>query len=76
MKIKINPYSEINQCPTCGELFKSLTAFDDHRTGKFGVNRRCLDKHEILSRGMCQNRDNLWVTREMTQQDKARTKAV
>ena len=27
-----------NQCPGCSEYFNSLTAFDAHRVGEFGLN--------------------------------------
>lgn len=40
-----------NQCPTCGLLFRSLGAFEDHRIGNFGVDRRCLTGEELMSSG-------------------------
>lgn len=49
-----------NQCPTCGELFTRLSVFDKHRTGKFGVNRRCLTRAEMEAEGMFRGPDNFW----------------
>ncbi len=47
-----------NQCPACGELFRSNAAFDKHRVGKFGVNRRCATASEMEASGMV--RRGLW----------------
>lgn len=51
-----------NQCPTCGLHFKSTAAFDKHRIGKFGVDRRCRTQAEMLSAGMAQRADGFWVS--------------
>lgn len=51
-----------NECPTCLELFNSNAAFDKHRTGTYGVDRRCLTVEEMTERGMCKNAGGWWVT--------------
>ena len=60
MKAKVN--GDRNQCAGCGELFNSTAAFDKHRTGEFGKNRRCMTVHEMLSKKMAKNAANYWVT--------------
>jgi hypothetical protein len=50
-----------NQCQGCKEFFNSTTAFDKHRTGQHGVDRRCLDEPEMLSKGMAKNSAGFWV---------------
>lgn len=51
-----------NQCPCCSEFFKSNAAFDKHRTGKFGVSRRCMTAAEMEAKGMVRRDDGFWVT--------------
>jgi hypothetical protein len=51
-----------NQCPGCRALFNSNAAFDKHRTGQFGVDRRCRTETEMLDAGMAQRADGFWVT--------------
>ena len=62
-KIKIKEYSEVNQCPTCGEVFESVYAFDYHRTGEFNKDRRCRTIEEMLQKGMIKNRFDRWVSK-------------
>jgi hypothetical protein len=33
--------SSRNQCRGCGQYFNSNSAFEAHRTGKYGEDRRC-----------------------------------
>jgi hypothetical protein len=54
-----------NQCPTCSRYFNSITAFDAHRTGIFGEDRRCLTVHEMQSHGMALNSAGFWVASNM-----------
>jgi hypothetical protein len=54
-----------NQCPSCGELFNSTYAFDKHRTGSFGVDRRCMTAHEMKACGMSKNSDLFWISQKM-----------
>lgn len=62
-----------NVCPGCGERFRSLRAFDAHRTGEYGragpngtylpATRRCKTPEEMLAHGMQRNRRGLWITK-------------
>jgi uncharacterized C2H2 Zn-finger protein len=49
-----------NQCPGCGAYFNSSRAFEKHRTGQHGVNRRCLRAEEMTERGMVLGADGFW----------------
>jgi hypothetical protein len=51
-----------NQCPSCGEVFRSLFSFDAHRTGDHGVDRRCQSTEEMSVAGMLKSQ-GMWVTR-------------
>ena len=46
----------------CGEYFNSTYAFDKHRTGKHGVDRRCLSPPEMLAKGMHQKPNGYWIS--------------
>lgn len=54
--------SQRNQCQGCKQYFNSNKAFDKHRTGKHGVNRRCLTPEEMTAKGMLVNKDGFWIT--------------
>lgn len=54
-----------NQCSGCGAFFNSNTAFDKHRTGKYGVNRRCRTPEEMQKLGMFINIYGYWVSEPM-----------
>ena len=54
-----------NQCQGCKEYFNSTFAFDKHRTGQHGVDRRCLTTEEMLRKGMVLRDDGFWVGAEM-----------
>lgn len=49
-----------NQCGGCGQYFNSNWAFDRHRTGKFGVDRRCKTPEEMQADGLRLNKDGFW----------------
>lgn len=49
-----------NQCTGCGLLFNSSHAFDKHRHGAHGVDRRCMTEPEMLAKGMVRGADNFW----------------
>jgi len=53
-----------NQCPSCGEYFNSNVAFEKHRIGDFGTNRRYATTQEMLSfkTPMAVNSAGFWVT--------------
>ncbi len=50
-----------NECPSCGLLFNSTHAFDKHRTGRIGVDRRCMTMEEMQAAGMARRADGFWV---------------
>jgi hypothetical protein len=54
-----------NQCGGCGEFFNSTFAFDKHRTGEFGKDRRCLAADEMRARGMSTNAAGFWISSAM-----------
>jgi hypothetical protein len=51
-----------NQCQACKQYFNSTTAFDAHRTGDHGVNRRCRTPAEMEKIGMLLNDAGFWIT--------------
>lgn len=56
-----------NQCPTCGEYFKSVFAFVKHRVGGYEPNtRRCLTEEQMRERGMDKNARGFWVSARNT----------
>ncbi len=56
-----------NQCGGCKQYFNSNAAFDKHRTGVFGVDRRCLNDDEMLGKKMEKNVAGFWTTGLMDQ---------
>lgn len=50
-------------CRGCGLYFNSEGAFNAHRTGKFGVDRRCMTEAEMRAAGMVVNAGGWWVER-------------
>lgn len=59
-----------NQCPGCSVYFNSTRAFEKHRVGSHGVDRRCLTPTEMLQRGMAQNAAGFWVGSPMSDEFK------
>ena len=55
-----------NQCPTCREYFNSNGAFDKHRTGSHGVDRRCRTPEEMQVKGMSLRKDGFWIADSMS----------
>ena len=51
-----------NQCPSCGEYFNSTYAFDKHRVGQHGIDRRCLKIEQMLFIGMDKNSAGYWIS--------------
>jgi len=49
------------QCDKCGEYFNSVAAFDKHRIGEHGVDRRCRTTEEMLKDKMALS-NGWWVT--------------
>ena len=56
-----------NQCQGCKEFFNSNGAFDKHRTGKHGVDRRCRTIEEMTGIGMSLNKDCSWIGEKMSE---------
>ena len=54
-----------NQCPSCNQYFNSNSAFDRHRIGVQGVNRRCKTSEEMLSQGMVLLNSGFWGREKM-----------
>lgn len=50
------------RCSACGEFFNSAHAFDAHRVGRFGLDRRCLAPAGMCERGMSTNEAGFWIT--------------
>uniref|UniRef100_A0A6M3LU68 Uncharacterized protein n=1 Tax=viral metagenome TaxID=1070528 RepID=A0A6M3LU68_9ZZZZ len=55
------------ECTACGEIFKSETGFDKHRTGKYTIpsTRKCLTKRQMINKGMIK-KEGYWITSEYT----------
>ena len=53
--------SSRNQCGGCKKYFNSNSAFTKHRTGKHGIDRRCMTDEEMIGRGMFINNAGWWV---------------
>ena len=51
-----------NQCGGCRQYFNSNYAFERHRVGKHGEDRRCLTPEEILEKGWTKNPAGFWMT--------------
>lgn len=51
-----------NQCQGCKEYFNSNGAFEKHRTGQYGVDRRCRTPEELLALGCSVNAKGFWIT--------------
>lgn len=63
-----------NQCGRCREYFNSNSAFELHRTGEHGVNRRCMTVEEMRGRGMDVNAAGFWVTEPFDKTRRFKTK--
>lgn len=50
------------KCPSCGEFFNSIAAFDKHRAGTHVEGKTCLDAEGMKAIGMDTNNDGYWVT--------------
>lgn len=59
-----------NQCQACKQYFNSNTAFDFHRIGEHGVDRRCMTVDEMLGRGMEKNKAGYWIKEKFSREFK------
>lgn len=48
------------KCSACGLLFNSTNAFDNHRRGSYGVDRRCLSPAELTAKRCAPNEAGFW----------------
>lgn len=44
-----------------GKYFNSTGAFDKHRTGAYGIDRRCMATEEMTAAGMATNAGGYWI---------------
>lgn len=63
----MNLTGQRNQCPGCGKYFNSNLAFDKHRTGSHGIDRRCKTDEEMINAGMAVNAAGFWIGSQMPQ---------
>jgi hypothetical protein len=61
MRLEMKLGSSRNQCGACREYFNSNRMFEKHRTGVFGVDRRCLNEQEMLDKKMLKNPAGFWI---------------
>lgn len=61
----MNLAGDRNQCQGCKEFFNSTFAFEKHRTGDFGKDRRCMTVGEMGDKGMSKNAAGFWVSAAM-----------
>jgi len=50
------------QCTECKHFFKSTFAFDKHRAGTHGADRRCMSEDEMRAKGMDRNQAGYWIS--------------
>jgi hypothetical protein len=58
-------HGDRNQCQGCKEYFNSSFAFDKHRAGEHGKDRRCLTVDEMRAKGMDKNAAGFWISSAM-----------
>jgi hypothetical protein len=60
-KVELNVGSMVNQCPSCGEKFHSISSFDSHRYGPYeNKGRKCLTSTEMSTAGLHLNSVGNW----------------
>ena len=62
-----------NQCQGCKEYFNSTGAFEKHRTGQYGVDRRCRTPEEMIAKGFSLNAAGYWIASKMPDHMKKRS---
>jgi hypothetical protein len=75
-KLALRQSNDNNLCPGCGERFRSVRAFDMHRTGSYGARgpdggyvpaqRRCKTPDEMQADGMQRNARGLWISKGLS----------
>lgn len=56
-----------NQCQGCKSYFNSTFAFDKHRRGEHGLDRKCLSIDDMRGKGMSTNAAGFWITSTMSE---------
>jgi hypothetical protein len=64
-------HGDRNQCPSCGEFFKSTHAFELHCVGRIPA-RHCLTVDEMKAKGMEKNTADFWTSRLMKPDERKR----
>ena len=49
------------ECMGCGALFLGVPAFDAHRIGRHGRDRRCATTADMLGAGLAQDERGVWL---------------
>lgn len=49
------------ECVGCESLFLGVPAFDSHRVGRHGIDRRCATPDEMRAAGLGQDDRGVWV---------------
>ena len=49
------------ECIGCGALLLGVPAFDAHRTGRHGIDRRCATPAEMVKAGLAQDGRGVWI---------------
>lgn len=52
------------ECGACHQRFNSVSAFDLHRAGAYGVDRHCREPGEMIALGMSLNAQGFWIERK------------
>jgi hypothetical protein len=50
------------RCMACGLYFNSTFAFDGHRIGRIGLDRRCRTGDQLKALGWCLSSTGHWIT--------------
>lgn len=54
-------HGAVSECSVCFLVFCGVGGFDAHRTGKYGVSRRCLTVPEMEAKGFTRCDLERWV---------------
>jgi hypothetical protein len=54
-------------------IFQQHGAFEKHRTGQYGVDRRCRTPEEMIAKGFSLNATGYWIASKMPDHMKKRT---
>jgi len=60
------------ECGACHQRFNSVSAFDLHRVGMYGIDRHCREPSEMLAIGMSLNDGGFWIERRRGERHRKR----